>query len=115
MTMTPPTRRALLAWPAAALATLTALTSSSQALALDLGFGLGLPKLEDLRPKWDAVGLGTSADLVIQLMGGPNGRTETQTMGVPHLTLDWKDIRGYRYTARFLGGRLYAKEMTDNH
>lgn len=48
-------------------------------------------------------------------MGSPSGRTETLTMGVPHLSLEWKDIRGYRYSARFLAGRLYAKEMTDTH
>ena len=76
-------------------------------------FDLSLPKFEDLREKWASVGLGLSPELVQQVMGSPNGRTDTQTMGVPHLTLAWKDIRGYHYTAKFLAGRLYAKEMSD--
>ena len=58
MTMTPSSRRALLAWPAAALA---ALASSSQAQALDLGFGLGLPKLD---PEHDRVMLCGSPGLL---------------------------------------------------
>lgn len=98
------TRRALLAMAAS-----TVLAMPGAASALDLT----LPKFEDLREKWASVGLGLVPELVQQLMGSPNGRTETQTMGVPHLTLEWKDIRGNRYTAKFLAGRLYAKEMTD--
>ena len=85
------------------------LAMAQTAHALDLG----LPKLEDLRPKWDSLGLGTTAETVVQVMGSPSGRTETQAMGVPHLLLEWKDIKGLHYSARFLAGRLYAKEMTD--
>ena len=108
--MTPaPTRRQFLVIPwAAALG--TGLAPTGNALALDFS----LPKLEDLREKWAAVGLGATDALVIQAMGNPNPRTETQTMGVPHLTLGWKDIRGFRFSARFLAGRLYAKEMSDS-
>lgn len=106
-----PSRRQVLALPLnAALAAATAsLALPTAAQAIDLA----LPKLEDLREKWAAVGIGATDALVIQVMGSPNGRTETQTMGVPHMTLEWKDIKGFRYAARFLGGRLYAKEMTD--
>ena len=92
---------------AAAMCATTALPTA--ALALDLT----LPKFEDLRAKWESVGLGLAPELVVQLMGSPNGRTEIQTMGVPHLALEWKDIKGNHYTAKFLAGRLYAKEMTD--
>jgi len=81
----------------------------SAALAIDLT----LPRFEDLRAKWETVGLGLAPELVVQLMGSPNGRTETQTMGVPHLALAWKDIKGNHFTAKFLAGRLYAKETTD--
>jgi hypothetical protein len=101
-------RRALRAVPA--LAVLAATLPGGGAHAFDLS----IPKLEDLRPKWDAVGLGDTADEVIQRMGSPNGRTEVQTMGLAQLTLEWKDVRGWHYTARFLAGRLYAKEMTDS-
>jgi len=75
---------------------------------------IDLPRLDDLRPKWDAVALGDTPEQVLQRMGNPNRRTELQTLGVARLDLVWKDIRGPLYTARFLAGRLYAKEMTDS-
>jgi len=81
-----------------------------QAQAVDFS----LPKLEDLGEKWAAVGLGDSDAQALKAMGGANGRTETQTMGVAHLTLEWKDIKGFRYTARFLAGRLYLKQISDS-
>lgn len=73
---------------------------------------LGLSRFEDLRPKWDCLGLGTTVETVVQVMGSPSARTETQTLGVPYLRLEWKDISRH-YSARFVAGRLYAKEMTD--
>lgn len=73
---------------------------------------LGLPRFEDLRPKWDGLGLGTTVETVVQVMGSSSGRTETQTLGVPYLLLEWKDM-SRRYRAHFVAGRLYAKEMTD--
>jgi hypothetical protein len=79
------------------------------AIALDFT----MPKIEDLRPKWGSLGIGTSETLAIQLMGSPNARTEKQTLGVPRLSLHWKDIKGFRYTAHFVGGRLYDKEASD--
>jgi len=91
------------------LSPLLALAGSDAALALDFS----LPKLEDLRDKWATVGLGASAALVIKAMGEPNGRTETETLGLQRMTLEWKDIKGFRYTARFLAGRLFDKQMTD--
>lgn len=102
-------RRALVSRCFTALAMCAATALPTAALAIDLT----LPKFEDLRAKWETVGLGLAPELVVQLMGSPNGRTETQTMGVPHLALEWKDIKGNHYTAKFLAGRLYAKEMTD--
>ena len=78
-------------------------------------FDFSLPSFEDLRPKWAAVSVGDSIDQVQQRMGSPNTRTETQVLGVPQTALAWKDVRGYRYTARFLAGLLYAKELTDAH
>ena len=110
MTQSPNRRQFLALPPITALAgALASLSAPFEAQALDLS----LPKFEDLRAKWESVGLGATDALVVQVMGTPNGRTETQTMGVPHVTLEWKDIKGYRYAARFLGGRLYAKEMSD--
>ena len=86
------------------------MTAPTSALALDLT----LPKFEDLRAKWASVEMGHTPALVVQLMGGPNGRTEAVTAGVERLELEWKDIKGNHYTARFLAGRLYAKQVTDN-
>ena len=102
-------RRALISRCFAASAMCAATTLPNAAVAIDLT----LPKFEDLRAKWESVGLGLAPGLVVQLMGSPNGRTETQTMGVPHLALEWKDIKGNQYTAKFLAGRLYAKKVTD--
>lgn len=105
------TRRQFLVLPlkAGLAATAVSLALPTAAQAIDFS----LPKLEDLREKWSNVGMGATDALVVQVMGSPNGRTETQTMGVPHMTLEWKDIKGFRYTARFLGGRLYAKQASD--
>lgn len=94
-----------------ALATMLAilgLAAAQPTLALDLG----LPSFEDLRPKFEAVILGMTPEEAVRSMGNPRGRTETQTMGVPHLTLEWRDM-SYLYTARFLAGRLYFKQSTD--
>ena len=82
----------------------------TSALALDLT----LPKFEDLRPKWASVEMGHTSAVVVQLMGDPNSRTESVTAGVERLELQWKDIKGNHYTAKFLAGRLYAKQITDN-
>lgn len=96
--------------PAALLAAALLLAGRPCAAAPDFS----LPRLEDLRPKWAALGMGVTSELVLQVMGTPNGRSETQTMGLAQLTLEWKDIHGYRYAAKFLANRLYAKEMADN-
>lgn len=85
-----------LAWPVA------------QAVAIDL------PRLDDLRPKWDAVSEGDSIEQVVLRMGNPNRRSEVRTLGVSRTDLVWRDIRGPHYTARFFAGRLYAKEVTDS-
>lgn len=100
------TRRRLLV-----LAPLLGLAGSDLALALDFS----LRRLEDLRDKWASVGPGASAALVVKAMGEPNTRTETETLGVQRMTLEWKDILGFRYTARFLAGYLFDKQMTDAH
>lgn len=84
-----------LAWPVA------------QAAALDL------PRLDDLRPKWDAVSEGDSIEQVVLRMGNPNRRNEVRTLGISRTDLVWRDIRGPLYTARFLAGRLYAKEVNE--
>lgn len=102
MTMGPRWRPAL----AAGLATLALLRPAA---ALDLG----LPRFEDLRPRFEAVTMGMTPEEVVRAMGsGPNGRTETQTMGVPHLTLVWRDFSN-QYVVRLLAGRLYFKQSTD--
>ncbi|MBQ0944030.1 hypothetical protein KAK07_11860 [Ideonella sp. 4Y16] len=79
-----------------------------EAIALDL------PRLDDLRPKWDALTEGDSIDQVVLRMGNPNRRSEARMLGVTRTDLAWKDIRGPLYTARFFAGRLYAKEVNDN-
>ena len=73
-----------------------------------------LPRLDDLRPKWEAVSEGDSIEQVLLRMGNPNRRNEARTLGVSRVDLVWKDIRGPLYTARFLAGRLYAKEVADS-
>lgn len=96
-------------WQSALTAGLMALALSGPVGALDLG----LPRFEDLRPRFEAVALGMTPEEVVRAMGGsPNGRTETQTMGVPHLTLEWRDFTN-QYVTRFLAGRLYFKQSTD--
>jgi hypothetical protein len=84
---------ATLGWPAA------------QAQAFEL------PRFEDLRPRWNTLSEGDSLDQVLRQMGPPNRRSEVRTLGVSRTDLVWKDIRGNVYTARFLVGRLFAKEV----
>lgn len=86
---------------------------SALALHAHQAAALDLPRLDDLRPKWEAVSEGDSVEQVVQRMGSPNRRTEARTLGVSRVDLVWRDIRGQLYTARFFAGRLYAKEVTD--
>jgi hypothetical protein len=90
------------------LALLAGMVLAGPVTALDVA----LPRLEDLRPRFEAVTLGMSPEEVLSAMGSPSGRTETQAMGVPHLTLEWRDL-SHQYVARLLGGRLYFKQSTD--
>ncbi|MBQ0942276.1 hypothetical protein KAK07_02885 [Ideonella sp. 4Y16] len=79
------------------------------------GWDLGLPRLEDLRPKWAAVELGATEAVVLQLMGDPITRTEAQTLGLQRLTLEWADLPGRCYRAEFVAGRLYQKTASNAH
>lgn len=92
-----------------ALLTSLGLTLAGSAAALDLG----LPRFEDLRPRFETVTVGMMPEEAIRTMGKPNGRTETEMMGVPHLELEWRDVSN-QYIARFVAGRLYFKKSTDN-
>lgn len=103
--MTTPTTRPRRSALAAGLAVLTATLPAA-------AFDLGLPRLEDLRPRFETVKLGMSPDDAVRAMANPHARTETQVMGVPHLTLAWRDLSNH-YEARFLAGHLYFKQSTD--
>lgn len=72
-----------------------------------------IPRFEDLQPKWAHVEAGQSPAAVALVMGEPTARTETVVAGVNCLELEWKDIKGNRYTAKFVAGRLYAKQVTN--
>lgn len=74
-------------------------------------WNFGIPRLEDLGPKWDVLSVGQTPEEVVRVMGSPQGRTETVTAGISHLTLTWKDVGGHHYTARFVAGRLYVKQL----
>lgn len=104
MTQTTPRRRASLV--AVALAMVAPISANA--------FDLRLPKLEDLRPKWANVEMGQTPAVVVQVMGDPSARTESEIAGIARLDLEWKDIKGNHYTAKFLAGRLFAKQVTDN-
>ena len=93
---------------------LHASTIASATLAALPATAFDLPRFDDLRPKWEQVAMGDTPEQVVLRMGNPNRRSEQQLMGVVRLDLVWKDIRSQQYTARFLAGRLYAKDMTDN-
>lgn len=91
------------------------LAAGLAALALSLpaaAFNFTLPRFEDLRPRFDTVKLGASPEDAERALGKPHSRTETQAMGVPHVTLTWRDLSNH-YEARFLAGHLYFKQSTD--
>lgn len=75
-------------------------------------FQITLPSFLDLGSKWALVSLGTPPETVTEAMGSVAERTESHTLGVAHLTLVWRDLK-YRYTARFVAGRLYNKDMSN--
>lgn len=76
------------------------------AISLDLS----IPKLENLKPKWNSIEMAQSLTTTVQIMGNPRRRIEKVIFGVTHISLEWQDIYGNKFTAKFVGGRLYAKE-----
>lgn len=75
-------------------------------------FDLNLPRLEDLRPRWEQLRMGCTPEDAVLRLGEPNSRTETETLGVLALTLGWRDLSRH-YSARFVAGRLVSKTVSD--
>ena len=90
-----------------------ALATAMACMTAATGAAEWFPKFEDLRPKWQTLTTGASTEKVIEIMGPASNRVETQSMGVPHLVLMWRDIKGQSFQARFIAGHLYAKRVTE--
>ncbi len=71
---------------------------------------MSAPTLANLQPKFDSLQAGSAPEAAEVTMGAAIVRHETSTVGVSHLTLEWRDFNSI-YTARFLAGRLYNKSQ----
>lgn len=68
--------------------------------------------LRSLRESYEALGVGASTALAIQLMGTPKTSAERTVLGVLFCEMTWVDISLIRYTARFAADRLVFKSST---
>ena len=82
-------------------------------IATPQAFALEVPRFSELSSQWGRVQVGDTPAQVVTTMGEPTNRSEWQTLGVKHEALSWLELRGKRFTARFIGGHLYLKEMSD--
>lgn len=79
-------------------------------LAICIGAAAVIPStLRALGPSFEALSVGTSTSVAIDLMGDPKSRAEDAVLGIRFTNLTWVDIQQVRYTAKFAADRLIHK------
>lgn len=69
---------------------------------------------EDLRTRFERVGIGVSKDATVALMGSPPASTkDSSTLGVSTTTLRWNSAAGETFTIKLLFDRVIEKSSCD--
>lgn len=96
-----------------ALLAAVVLAGGLQMVALPHAEAIPLPVFENLESKWSTLTVGMTMEEVIQRIGSaPRQHEQSELVGVRVDDMSWIDIQLNQYRARFLAGRLYAKNVS---
>jgi hypothetical protein len=65
-----------------------------------------------LQESYQALSVGTSITLAIELMGNPKARSDTTVLGVSYTEMTWVDVVQVRYQAKFIANHLVQKSAS---
>ena len=65
--------------------------------------------LRSLGASYEALSVGTSTSVAIDLMGSPKSRIDQSVLGLRITELTWVDIQKIRFQAKFAAGHLVQK------
>lgn len=67
---------------------------------------------EDLLPKFQSLSMGQTMAEVVTIMGKPSAIEANEYVGIAIHLITWTNLRGQRFSARFVHGRLASKSFS---